>query len=282
MPWRSWQTAFGVRRFAKDVRDAHQVTGRVPLTNRVKTHASQQPGTAVAAVPRTGDLRFAQIPESRHRPGYCICAVASVSTARPRRAHVDDVRARAAGLLWRLLRHGEGGVCAATLSAPSHRPQRAVGYPGNDTIRADDGNVQLAIDCDGSGPDNVGTADVAYIDANDPEPTNCETVIRSGGGGAGGGGGRGRDSAGRHDPAARATTPQLTSCTAIYSRRRGRSPAAHLSPTTPRRGSRSSPSTPRRPPLWPSRKLTTSCARTSRSPVCRTPGRSTSTGCQRD
>jgi hypothetical protein len=71
--------------------------------------------------------------------------------------------------------------------------QRVYGYPGDDTIHANDGNVQTVISCDLPAA-NSGTADVAYIDTNDPEPLYCETVIRggtTGGGGDGGGGGAG-------------------------------------------------------------------------------------------
>jgi len=61
------------------------------------------------------------------------------------------------------------------------------GEPGNDTLRADDGAADTLIDCFGSSSGSDGTADVAYVDAADPTPANCETVNAPQGGGGGGG-----------------------------------------------------------------------------------------------
>src|SRR5205085_3494622 len=40
----------------------------------------------------------------------------------------------------------------------------------DDTIQAQDGEVDKSIEC------GDGTADVAFVDTNDPTPSNCETV----------------------------------------------------------------------------------------------------------
>lgn len=54
------------------------------------------------------------------------------------------------------------------------------GNGGNDTIRSRDGAADAHLACDSpSDPaGSAGTADVAFVDADDPEPTGCETVNR--------------------------------------------------------------------------------------------------------
>ena len=93
--------------------------------------------------------------------------------------------------------HGSNGNDTLTIKPGATALLRVYGYPGDDTIHADDGNVQTVINCDLPAV-NSGTADVAYIDTNDPEPLHCETVVRgsTGGDGDGGGGGDGGDGGG--------------------------------------------------------------------------------------
>jgi len=65
------------------------------------------------------------------------------------------------------------------------------GAEGDDRIDARDGVADADIDCDNS-MGTLGTADVAILDASDPQPRNCETVDRAaGGGGSTGTGGTG-------------------------------------------------------------------------------------------
>lgn len=58
------------------------------------------------------------------------------------------------------------------------------GNGGNDTIRAQDGVADVLLDCDALSdpPASNGSADVAIVDAGDPDPLRCETVNRPGGG----------------------------------------------------------------------------------------------------
>jgi Ca2+-binding RTX toxin-like protein len=53
---------------------------------------------------------------------------------------------------------------------------RLRGLGGNDTLSAQDGVADTELECDGGSP--AGTADRATVDASDPAPSNCETVIR--------------------------------------------------------------------------------------------------------
>ena len=78
--------------------------------------------------------------------------------------------------------HGSNGNDTLTIKPGTTALLRVYGYPGDDTIHANDGNVQTVINCDLPAA-NSGTADVAYIDTSDPEPLYCETVVRGGGGG---------------------------------------------------------------------------------------------------
>ena len=57
------------------------------------------------------------------------------------------------------------------------------GNGGDDVIRAQDGAADARLDCDAASDPapSHGTADVALIDAVDPEPARCETVTRPGG-----------------------------------------------------------------------------------------------------
>ena len=86
--------------------------------------------------------------------------------------------------------HGSNGNDTLTIKPGTTALLRVYGYPGDDTIHANDGNVQTVINCDLPAA-NSGTADVAYIDTSDPEPLYCETVVRGSGGGGTGGGGTG-------------------------------------------------------------------------------------------
>ncbi|MCW3010448.1 MAG: bifunctional hemolysin/adenylate cyclase, partial [Solirubrobacterales bacterium] len=58
------------------------------------------------------------------------------------------------------------------------------GNGGNDVLRAQDGEVDARLDCDAASDPvaGMGAADAAFVDANDPEATRCETVARPGGG----------------------------------------------------------------------------------------------------
>ena len=73
------------------------------------------------------------------------------------------------GAGWAAIYGGEGND-AVNLSAGTTYVTRLFGGNGDDVLHADDGNVQTVIDC------GNGTADVAFVDANDPSPIGCESI----------------------------------------------------------------------------------------------------------
>ena len=77
---------------------------------------------------------------------------------------------------------GGSGDDSLTGSAVANRltgglaADRLNGLGGNDTLVANDGVVDTAIQCDGGTP--AGAADRAVLDVADPAASNCETVTR--------------------------------------------------------------------------------------------------------
>ena len=80
------------------------------------------------------------------------------------------------------------------------------GADGDDRIEARDGHVDADVDCDNSMGAH-GTADVAVLDADDPAPRNCESVLRPGGGGSPGGDGGGAGGGGAAPPSSPGPAP---------------------------------------------------------------------------